>query len=155
MGKLVLETKGSRMKTTDKVSGAAESARPYFERALTDEDLQDNVKRAFKAAREVFDELTAGRGVTTAATRVATDKDVQENLRTAIDELRSAAKRVQGGKESHSGRNGVLLLTGIALGVLFNPVTGPATRQWLRETILGSDEDQTSFSGTNGGPAAA
>ena len=141
------------MKTTERVSGAAETARPYVERALTDEELRDNVKRAFKAAREVYDELIGGRDVTRVATRVATDKDVQDNMRTAIEELRTAAKRVQG-KESHGGRNVVLLLTGIALGILFNPVTGPATRQWVRETVMGEEED-TSFSGTNGGPAAA
>ena len=29
-----------------------------------------------------------------------------------------------------------LLLTGIALGVLFNPATGPDTRRWLRDKIL-------------------
>ncbi len=57
--------------------------------------------------------------------RAATDKDIQENLRKAVDELRNAADRVQG-KEDHSTRNTMLLLTGIALGILFNPMTGPA-----------------------------
>jgi hypothetical protein len=140
------------MKTTDKVSGAAGNARPYIERALTDDELRDNVKHAFKAAREVYDELIGGRGVTTVATKVATDKDVQDNLKTAIDELRTAAKRVQG-KEPHTGRNTVLLLTGIALGVLFNPATGPAARSWLRETLLGEDTDPA-FGGPNGGASA-
>ena len=139
--------------TTDRVSGAAGNARPYIERALTDEELRDNVKHAFKAAREVYDELIGGRGVTTAATKVATDRDIQDNLKTAIDELRTAAKRVQG-KEPHTGRHGALLMTGIALGLLFNPVTGPATRSWLKETLLG-DESEPGFGGTNGGAGAA
>jgi hypothetical protein len=141
------------MKTTDKVSGAAGSARPYVERALTDEELRDNVKNAFKAAREVYDELIGGRSVATVATKVASDHDIQDNLKTAIDELRIAARRVQG-KEPHSGRNGMLLVTGIALGILFNPVTGPATRNWLKQTVLGDDEG-SSVSTANGGPAAA
>jgi hypothetical protein len=142
------------MKTTDKVTDKAGNARPYFERALTDEDVRDNVKHAFKAAREVYDELIGGRNVTTVATKVATDKDVQDNLRTAIEELRSAAKRVQG-KDAHKSRNSLLLLTGIALGVLFNPATGPATREWLKKNVLGED-DTTDFSGgSNGGPTAA
>jgi predicted RNA-binding protein len=141
------------MKTADKVTDKAGTVRPYVERALTDEELRDNVKHAYKAARQIYDELIGGRTVATVATRVATDKDLQENLRTAVEELRSAAKRVQG-KESHKSRHSLLLLTGIALGVLFNPATGPQTREWLRTNVLGSDEPQD-FGGSNGSPSAA
>ena len=122
-------------KTKDKVADAAGNVRPYVERAVTDEELRENVKAAFQAAREVYDELIGDRGVTAVATRVATDKDIQDNLKDAVDELRHAADRVQG-KEEHSGRNAMLLLAGIALGILFNPVTGPATRKWLADARL-------------------
>ncbi len=112
-------------KTRDKVSDAADNVKPYVARAIHDEDLRDNVRSAFETAREIYDELVGGRGVTTVATRVATDKDIQKKLRDAVDELREAADRVQG-KKDHGGRNATLLIAGIALGVLFNPVTGPA-----------------------------
>lgn len=146
-------------KTRDKVSDAADNVKPYVARALHDEDLRDNVKAAFEAAREVYDELIGGRGVTTVAARVATDKDIQQKLRDAVDELREAADRVQG-KKDHGGRNAALLLTGIALGILFNPVTGPATRKWLADAVLGGDDDFTyqsggSSSGENGGGSTA
>ena len=110
--------------TRDKVSGAASNVKPYVERAVNDEELRDNVKAAFQAARDVYDELIGNRSVTTVATRVATDKDIQDKLKSAVDELRNAADRVQG-KKDHGGRNATLLLAGIALGILFNPVTGP------------------------------
>ena len=126
-------------KTKDRLSNAAGNAKPYVERAVSDPELRENVKAAFQAAREVYDELLGGRGVTTVATRVATDKDIQDKLRDAVDELRSAADRVQG-KKDHSGRNATLLLAGIALGILFNPVTGPATRKWLADSIFGGDD---------------
>jgi hypothetical protein len=127
-------------KTRDRISDRADTVKPYVERALRDEHVRENVKGALAAARSVYDELLAGRGVTTVATRVATDKDIQDNLRTAIDELRDAAERVQGKKESHTGRN-MLLLVALGIGVFFNPVTGPATRQWLSELISGKDEE--------------
>jgi hypothetical protein len=130
-------------KTKDRIS----DVRPYVERAVKDEDLRDNVLAAFQAAREVYNELVGDRGITTIASRVATDKDVQEKLKETVDELREAADRVQGKKE-HSNRNGMLLLTGITLGILFNPMTGPATRQWLKEKVLGPSDDFT-YSGNS------
>ena len=80
----------------------ADSVRPYVERAVKDEEVRENVKRALMAARSIYDELIGARGVTYAATRMATDKDLQDNLRSAIDDLRQAADRVQG-KDSHKG----------------------------------------------------
>ena len=127
------------MKTRDRFSDAAANARPYVERAVGDEELRENVKAAFQAAREVSDELIGGRGVTTVASRVATDKEIQEKLKEAVDELRTAADRVQGKKE-HPARNATLLIAGIALGILFNPVTGPATRKWLADSVFGGDD---------------
>ena len=126
-------------KARDRVSGVASNVRPYVERAVTDAELRENVKAAFSAARDVYDELLGNRGVTTVATRVATDKDIQDKLKEAVDELRQAADRVQGKKE-HSGRNATLLIAGIALGILFNPVTGPATRKWLADAVFGGDD---------------
>ncbi len=134
-------------KTKDRVFDSAGNVKPYIERAMQDEDLRDNVMTAFAAAKEVYDELIGGRGITTAATRVATDKDVQGNLKTALDELREAADRLQG-KKDHSGRNTTLLVAGLALGILFNPMTGPATRKWVSDKIFGGSDDFT-YSGGN------
>ena len=126
-------------KTKDKVADVAGTARPYVERALHDEELRDHVKMAYSAAREIYDELVAPRGVTHVATRVAGDEEIHDNLRTAISELRLAANRLQGRRESHGGRK-FLLLVGVIAGLLFNPLTGPETRRWLKHTFFGSDE---------------
>jgi hypothetical protein len=138
------------MATKDKVS----DVRPYVERALQDEDLRDNLKAAFLAARDVYSDLTGDRGVTGLATRVATDRDIQDNLRRAVEELREAGDRVRG-KEDHSGRNTMLLFAGITLAVLFNPMTGPQTRQWIKDKVLGPSDDFTyggeGAGSTNGG----
>lgn len=123
-----------------KLKDRASDARPYLERAFKDERVREDLKSAIATAREIYDELLGGRAVTSVAARVATDKEIQEHLREAIGDLRDAADRVQG-KSAHKGRNTTLLLTGIVLGVLFNPVTGPGTRRWLQQTIFGEGDE--------------
>jgi hypothetical protein len=141
------------VKTKDKVYDAAENVKPYVERAMKDDKLRGDVLSAFNTAKELYNELAGDRGAVTVAARVATDDEVREKLRHAIDDLRNAADRLQGKKE-HGGRNATLLVAGIALGILFNPVTGPETRRWLKEAIGGgSDEFGGEYkpSSSNGG----
>ena len=129
--------------TKDRVSYAAASARPYVERALRDKELRDNIRNAYTSARAVYAELSSRRRVSDAATKLAADKDIQDELRNAIEEIRNAAGRVQSVRRGspepvRAAKNSLLLLFGIALGILLNPVTGPAVRRALARKLFGS-----------------
>ena len=138
------------LKTKDKVSDAAGNVKPYVDRALHDEELRANLRNAYVSARTIYDELIGKRGVSGVATRIATDKDIQDELRSTIDGLRKAADRVQGNAPKKS-RNGGLLLLGIVLGILFNPLSGPATRKWLSSRAFGGGDDFTYQGGSGNG----
>jgi hypothetical protein len=135
------------VKTTDKLIDRADQVRPYVDRALRDEELRESLKEAFTTARGIYDELIGNRGAIGVAQRVASDKDIQENLKKTVEELRSAAERLQG-KEDHTARNRLLLLAGITIGILFNPLTGPQTRKWIADKVLGGGDYDYDYAAT-------
>ena len=137
------------MKARDKVNDAAESIKPYVERAMADEKLRDDVMRAFGSAREIYKDLMGEKSAITLASRVATDDDIRDKLRDAIEDLRHASERLQGKKE-HAGRNTTLLVAGIALGLLFNPITGPETRRFIKDMLSSGDQPDPHAGGSNG-----
>jgi len=96
---------------------AYSGVKPYVHRAVSDDEVKDNLKDAFYAARDIYDELFGGRSPVALAQRVATDGEIHDNLKKISDDLRSAVERVQG-KHEHRGRNFFMLLTGVAIGVL-------------------------------------
>ena len=129
--------------TKDRVRFAAETAGPYVERALRDEEFRENLRAAFAAARSIYEELSSQRGLGAVASRAASDEDVHSNLRRAIAEVRQAADRLQQRErvqeKSHTLRNIAILCAGVAIGLFFNPVTGPGTRRWVKTKVSGSD----------------
>ena len=130
--------------TKDKAAAAAASARPYVERALRDQELRDNVRSAYTSLRAVYDELSSRRRMSDAASQLAGDKDLQDEIRSAIDEIRSASRRVKDVKTAapepvRAAKNGLLLFLGVMIGLLINPITGPALRKALARKLFGSE----------------
>jgi len=123
------------------------TVKPYVERALSDTEVREHIRSAFVAAREVYDELLGGRSAPAVATRIASDEEIRAKLKEAVEELRTAADRVQG-KTQHTARNTLLLLFGVALGLFFNPFTGPTLRRWVKGgSSDGEAEDSSSSDG--------
>jgi hypothetical protein len=130
-----------------KVFDSAEQVKPYVQRALQDEEVRAHLLNALGAARAAASKFSdkSDRGYVAAATRVAVEPDILNNLRQATTELRSAVERIQRppSERNHSGRNFFLLVTGIVLGVLYNPITGPETRKWVSDSLFGGGDDFT------------
>ncbi|HEX4518970.1 MAG TPA: hypothetical protein VH063_05250 [Gaiellaceae bacterium] len=140
----------AKAKTKDTLLTKADTVRPYVERAMNDERLRAEVMRAFTTARDLYGDLIGDKDKPMVlASRVATDDEIRDKLREAIDDLKSASDRLQGKRERASHRASTLLVAGIALGILFNPVTGAETRRFIRDLVASSGSDGHS-SGSNG-----
>jgi hypothetical protein len=126
-------------KTKDKVTAPVVSVKPFVERALTDDKLRDDVTSAFATARKVYEDLLGAKNVDKAAGKVL-DKKLHRDLREAVQDLHDAALRIQG-KKTGGGTVKRIMIAGLALGILFNPVTGPETRRWLKEMVGGGGDD--------------
>ena len=129
-------------KKTATIVDTFDTVKPYLERALHDEEFRNDLRDALKAARELYGPLSKQNGVSGGARALATDKKAQEQMRRALDDLMSAKDTLQGKKKKgHKGRN-MVLLAGIIAGALYNPWTGPQTREKLLDLIAGQDDLQ-------------
>ena len=131
-------------KTALKVAPTVETLKPYLDRALNDKDFRDDLKEALAAAKQLYGPLVKDAradGAAKSASRLATDAKVQENLRRALEDFGKAAGSLKGKKKSHKKRN-AMLLAGLIAGALYNPWTGPQTRDWLMDKVAGDDDLQ-------------
>lgn len=113
-----------------KVAPTVETLKPYLDRALNDKDFREDLKEALSAAKKLYGPLVKdakGDGAVKSASRLATDAKVQENLRKALEDFGKAAGALKGKKKSRKGRN-AMLLAGLIAGALYNPWSGPQTR---------------------------
>lgn len=124
-------------KTKDKPVVAVEALRPYVKRAMEDPELREDLLAAFVAARSLYGQIAKSQGVKGKADKVS-GKDFQNEFQDLVTEISAASDRLQGKKE-HKTRNRVILLTGVTLGVLYNPWTGQATREWIMSRVAGEN----------------
>ena len=126
------------MATTARVNDIVETARPYVDRLAHDKKLQENLRNAFSSAQKIYTGLATEEPSKHAAVLVASDPDLRNELGSIVGELRSASERVRA-RESHRSRNRLMLLAFVGALALFNPMTGPQTRRWLKDRIFGQE----------------
>jgi len=119
---------------------SSDTLKPYVQRAMTDPELREDLLAAFVAARSIYGQMAKGRGIKGKAEKVS-EKDFQKQLQHLVDDLSEASDKLKGKakKKGHRTRNRIVLLTGVTLGVLYNPWTGQATRDWIMEQVAGGD----------------
>jgi hypothetical protein len=119
---------------------STDALKPYVQRAMTDPELREDLLAAFVAARSLYGQMAKSRGVKGKAEKVS-EKDFQKQIQFLVSDLSEASDKLQGKakRKSHKARNRVILLTGVTLGVLYNPWTGEQTREWIMDRVAGGD----------------
>ena len=76
---------------------SAARSHPYVQRLIEDEELRDNLRDAYGAARHAYDRI-AKNGKP--AQRLMDDRKVQKDLRSAADSLREASDQLRGRRKA-------------------------------------------------------
>lgn len=145
-------SKTKATQTADRAADAYAAARenPYVQRLIEDEELRDNLRDAFEAARGAYGRATGnGKGAVKAVT---SDKKVQKDLRSAAESLRDASEALREPKKrKRKSRLGRLILFAlVAAGIAL--VLSEDARKTVLDALFGAEEEfeYTSTTSING-----
>ncbi len=140
-------TKTKANQAADLYSTAREN--PYVQRLIEDEELRDNLRDAFEAARGAYGRATGnGKGTVKAVT---SDKKVQKDLRSAAESLREASEAFKAPRKRKKSRLGRLILFALVAGAIALVVSEDA-RKTVLDALFGAEEEfeYTSTTSING-----
>jgi hypothetical protein len=131
------------MGASERSAKAGDAARsvasnPYVRRLLEDEELRQNIRVAFEAARNAYGRMANGKGP---AKAVMDDKKVQRDLRTAAESLRDASQQLRGRRTGRRkfGLGKALLLA--MLGAALILILSEDARNAVLDKLFGAEEE--------------
>ena len=123
-----------------KAGDAARSvaSNPYVRRLLEDDELRQNIRVAFEAARNAYGRMANGKGP---AKAVMDDKKVQRDLRTAAESLRDASQQLRGRRTGRRkfGLGKVLLVAIIGAALIL--ILSEDARNAVLDKLFGAEEE--------------
>ena len=123
-------------------AGAAMSAKdnPYVQRIVNDDELRDNVRVAFEAAKSAYERLSSGKAPTKA---LMDDKKLHKDLKQAAEALRDAGGSLREAPKRKKKRSGgfgrklLLLVIGAGAAVALSS----DLRSKLLDALFGKEEE--------------
>ena len=125
---------------TAKAGSAARAARdnPYVQRLIEDDELRDNVRVAYQAARGAYGRMSNGKGPTKA---LMEDKKLHRELREAANALRDASSALREGPKRRSGGGLGRKLFVLAIGAGLALALSEGLRSKVLDALFGSEEE--------------
>jgi len=107
-------------------------------RLLEDEELRDNIRVAFEAAKGAYGRMSNGKGP---AKALMDDKKVQRDLKTAAESLKDASDQLRGRRSGGGGFGlGKALLIGL-VGAALVLILSEDARKAVLDKLFGAEEE--------------
>jgi hypothetical protein len=122
---------------------AGEAARsvasnPYVRRLLEDEELRQNIRVAFEAAKDAYTRMSNGKRP---ASALMDDKKVHRDLQVAAESLRDASQQLRGKRKRKGGFSfGKAILVAIA-GAALVLILSEDARNAVLDKLFGAEEE--------------
>ncbi len=132
----------ARKKKAASAAGAVSAARenPYVQRVIEDDELRDNVRVAFEAARQAYERISTGKAP---AKVIADDKKFHKDLQTAAEAIKDAGTALREGPKKQKKRRGgmgrKLLLLVVAAGLAM--ALSEDLRSKVLDALFGAEEE--------------
>lgn len=137
---------------------AAAKENPYLQRIADDEDLRDNVRVAFEAARDAYGRLNNGKAPTKV---LLDDKKFHKDLQRSAEAVRDVGQSLRTGKRKRKAKRGGMglgtLLAATVVGGIVALVVSEDLRNKVLDMLFGAEEefDYTSTTTPAGAPPPA
>jgi hypothetical protein len=119
-------------------SAAAATTSPWVQRLAEDEELRDNFRVAFEAARDAYERITDSKNPKDAVS----DKKVQKDLKTAADALKDAGSALKEGPKKRRRRGGFMRkLLVLAIGAGIALAVSEELRSKVLDALFGKEEE--------------
>ena len=125
--------------TSAKAGDAARSvaSNPYVRRLLEDEELRQNIRVAFEAAKDAYARMANGRGP---AKSLLDDKKVHRDLSTAAESFKEAADAIRGKRKGGGFGLGKALIVAI-VGAALVLILSEDARNAVLDKLFGPEEE--------------
>jgi hypothetical protein len=141
----------AKKKKAAAAAGAVAAARqnPYVQRVIEDDDLRDNVRVAFEAARDAYERLSNGKAP---SKTISDDKKFHKDVQTAAEALKEAGTALREGPKKRKGGMGRKLFLLVVAGGLAVALS-PDLRSKVLDALFGAEEEFDYTSTTAPAPA--
>lgn len=113
------------------------TSNPYVRRFLEDEELRQNVRVAFEAAKDAYQRMSNGKGP---ANAILDDKRVHRDLKTAAESLRDATDSLRGKRRGGGFGIGKALLIAV-VGAALVLILSEDARKMVLDKLFGDEEE--------------
>ncbi len=110
---------------------------PYVQRLIEDEDLRQNIRDAFDAAKDAYARMSNGKAP---ATALMDDKKVHRDIKEAADSIREASQQLRGKSRRRSGGIGRWIAAGV-IGAGLVLVLSEGARKAVLDQLFGAEEE--------------